>query len=253
MEYVIQKESNEISYDFDILLLKDVIHRKLEDTYTEMSLKELKDISRKELREYIPVGSIQFVEAWLRRCHRIDRINPIEIPKFMRTGELVKRDYHIVPFKELPKGKDYFIKDVSRLKSFTYIGDPAVLFEDRFEETVPRDHLYQVSEKVDIRAEYRVYVIDMKIVSISWYDGDPKVFPDINVIEKANRMYMARPDYPRSLTIDVMVSQYGTEIIEIHPFISVGLYSTLWGNNLTRAIRDGINYVLKHNTLIELS
>jgi hypothetical protein len=63
---------------------------------------------------------------------------------------------------------------------------------------------------------------------------------------------MAKPDYPRSLTIDVMVTDKGTELIEIHPFVSCGLYGTLWGDSLVYAYRDGIDYVLRHNTRIDI-
>lgn len=254
MLFVIQKEMSETGYDVDIILLKQVLQRRrILDSADEISLEEMTRCPADSLRDFIPVGSIQFVETWLNRCHGIDRINPIEIPKFLRTKEFVKRDYQIVPFDRLPNGKDFFVKDVTALKRFVYFGDPACLREERYAAAAPRDHLYQVSEIVDVISEYRVYVIGGEIENVCLYNGSPLIQPDIGLIEKANALYKKRPDYPGSLTIDVMVSgKYGTELIEVHPFISVGLYSTLWGDNLVYAYRDGIKYVLRHNTKLEV-
>jgi hypothetical protein len=88
---------------------------------------------------------------------------------------------------------------------------------------------------MDIHAEFRVYIIDGEIVSIENYNGDPLVFPDINLIKKANLIYSIQKDYPRSYSMDVMVTDRGTSIIEIHNFTSLGLYSTIWGTNLLYA------------------
>lgn len=238
--------------DIDANILKERLIHRYVDGYREVSYNDLLLMPVENIKNEIPVGSIPFVEAWLKRVHGIDRINPIEIPKFLRTKEFVKRDYQIVPCEDVPKTGKYFVKDVSVSKKFSFSGETSVLFEDRYyTSAINRDHLFQVSEMVDIMSEYRVYVFGGKIESICHYDGDPLVFPDPDVIQKANRLYMTRPDYPRSLTIDVMVTDKGTELIEIHPFVSCGLYGTLWGDSLVYAYRDGIDYVLRHNTRIE--
>ena len=182
------------------------------------------------------------MEVWLDKCCGISHIIPIEIPKCLRTEEFLKREYRVVPFEDIPRGK-YFVKDASRLKKYTFIGDTEELFTGREAGFVDRTHLFQVSEIKEILSEYRVYVIGGKIDSICHYNGRPDLFPDMGLIEKANRTYMAKPDYPGSLTIDVMVTKEGTSLIEFHPFVSCGLYSTLWGDNLLGAYIDGINYV----------
>jgi hypothetical protein len=46
-----------------------------------------------------------------------------------------------------------------------------------------------------------------------------------------------------------MVGKEGTAIIEIHNFTSIGLYTTIWGNELLYAYRDGIDYLLNDNTV----
>lgn len=69
------------------------------------------------------------------------------------------------------------------------------------------NHLYQVSEVVDILSEYRVYIINGNIENIVHYNGDPTIFPDVKLIEEANLLYSKEKDYPKSYSMDVMVLQ----------------------------------------------
>lgn len=258
MHFLLQSDNldphNGKNLDLDIVQLKTVLDRlKIFSEYTEMKYADLKNADVKDVRNTIPVGTIPFVEEWLKKCHNIDYINPIEIPYFLRMPDFIKRDYRIVPYNRIPETGEYFIKDVSRLKRFVFFGNRRDI-EQRYEGTVvDKTHLFQVSEVVKILSEHRVYIIDGKIENVCNYNGSPLVSPDSDVIIRANRMYMAKPDYPRSLTMDVMVTENGTELVEIHPFIACGLYGTLWGDNLGYAYRDGIRYVTKHNTPIVAS
>ena len=211
-------------------------------------MKRLNEVNVDDVSDAIPIGSIEFVQTWLKKVHNIDRINPIEIPFILRKNEFLKRDYKIVSYDEIPKSGSFFIKDVSQLKGFSYNGNIAHIYDEL--ESIDKSHLFQISEMVDIKSEYRVYIINGKIETISHYDGNPMILPDVELINKANIMWSLQKDYPKSCTIDVMVTDKGTSIIECHPFISVGLYSTLWGANLLEAYKDGINYVLKYNTKI---
>ena len=222
MDFIIQKDmpgNGSPDIDTDTLFLKDILNRRgnIIDKYEEMTYQDIQNADKGAIAREIPVGSIQFVEKWLQRCHGIERINP----------------------------------DVSVLKKFSYTGEVSELFNGMYTNALDPTHMYQVSEIVNIESEYRVYIIDGNIEAICNYNGSPMVFPDAGVIYEANYIYMMKRDYPRSLTMDVMVSDKGTEIIEIHPFVSVGLYSTLWGGNLPWAYKQGIDYVLKHNTLLE--
>lgn len=49
-----------------------------------------------------------------------------------------------------------------------------------------------------------------------------------------------------------MVGKKSTALIEVHNFTSCGLYSTLWGNNLLTAYKDGIKYLKKDNHKLEI-
>ena len=249
MKFLIQKYP---VLDMETEIVKDIIDtkRKHFHSYVIMHINELDQVSINEISDGIPIGSIEFVQKWLKLVHNIDRINPIEIPSILRKDEFLKRTYKIVPFEQIPSSGNFFIKDVSQLKGFSYNGYIEYLKNNVEFDFIDKTHLFQVSEIVNVLSEYRVYIINGKIEAISHYDGDPLVFPDAVLINKANIMWSTQKDYPKSCTIDLMVTDRGTSFCECHPFISVGLYSSLWGTNLLQAYKDGIDYVIKHNTKI---
>ena len=263
MLFLLQKEATSVQFDMDTLILKNLLDReKLVHTYISMSLNMLKEMYKNEksiedLKNAIPVGTIEFVQEWLSLFHGINTINPIEVPECLRTEEFLKRKYSIVDAENIPKKGEYFIKDASKLKVFYYAGELGYSFsEDIFKEQtakfdtklhLDKTHLFQVSEVIHILSEYRVYVINGKIQSIINYDGDPLILPDVKLIEKANVIYQYEKNAPKSYTIDIAVTNKGTCILEVHNFQSVGLYTQLFGTNLCHAYIDGIDYLLNSN------
>lgn len=226
-------------------IIKEILdHTKYTHNYVLISMNALKQLSNIEipgLKNMIPVGSIEFVQTWLSKYHPGVSMTPIEIPECLRKQPFVKRKYEIVPFDEAEKHLPCFVKDVSALKSFS---GPIYHKEELY--LLDQNHNFLVSEIVDIVSEYRVYIIDGEIQNICNYNGDPAVFPDIQIIRSADILYKLDPTYPKSYSMDVMISNHGTELIEIHPFCAIGLYSSLWGNNLIYAYRDGIDYYIKN-------
>lgn len=253
MQFLLQSENKNI--DIDVLLVEDVIKSaSCGINYLYSSILDMQNVDK--LDEYIPVGSLEFVHKWLNLVYGIKNINPIEIPDVLRTFEFLKRKYKIVKASDVPKKGRYFIKDVSVLKNFSYSGD----MENFDFSLLQNDRLYQVSEIVEIEAEYRVYIIQGKIEAIVQYDGNPLSFcdkryiVDSGLLNKANIIYSMTEDYPNSYTMDIIVNERGTSICEVHPFISVGLYSTLWGVNLLSAYKDGILYAVnKNRELVEFA
>ena len=253
---------NKYIHDFEKIDIS-IFYEYEEDSFGEIiktnKLKNANDFPE-IYKKSIPIGSIDFVSTWLKVFYNIDKENPIEIPPILRTDEFLKRKYSIVTADKLPRTGRYFIKDVSKLKEFTYSGDlEYFLFDEMFEPAkspydyslrINPDHLFQVSEIVNILSEYRVYIIGGKIENIANYNGDVTLFPDVELIKKANDLYSTQPDYPKSYSMDLMITPRGTAITEIHNYTSLGHYSTLFGDNLLYAYRDGIDYLLKHNTPI---
>lgn len=156
---------------------------------------------------------------------------------------------------------EFFFKDASRLKVFSGEINCETFFTDDlwkpkhndFDTTLHLDqeHLFQVSEIVNIGSEYRVYVQDNIIQAIANYNGDPCLLPDVKLLQKMINIYSMQYDCPKAYTMDIAVNEKGTFLLEIHPWIAVGLYNSLWSRNLLYAYRDGIQYVLDFNTKIE--
>lgn len=189
----------------------------------------------------VPIGTIEFVETWMKRFYN-HGMNPVPIPTVLCNDRFLKRKYSIVKSKDIPRKGNWFVKDVSQLKAFSTskCGDVRhidfdLLMSDEYRPSsafdLPKmnpDHLFQVSENVDILAEYRVYVIDGKIENICLYDGDFMAVPDMPLIHQTVSIYNVCPEVPASYNMDFMViKDRGTALLEIHPFTSIGLYSTL--------------------------
>lgn len=282
MFFLLQKESRLTNeYDLDTLILKEKLMNNrhthefvpipFSDFFDDESNERLKEENfPKYYKNAIPIGTLEFVGTFLDIFHNIKNMNPIEIPKCLRIYEFLKREYKIVTSDNLPREGKYFIKDVSKLKEFSssqykdisYLGIDDLLkspeeikaLREKGNNSLFLDnsHLYQVSERVEPLSEYRVYFINGELQAISHYDGDVYLLPDTSLIKKANMIYSLQKDYPKSYTMDVMVTYRGTSIIEIHPFTSIGLYTTCFGDNLIYAYRDGIDYYVEHNTKIEI-
>lgn len=251
--YLLQTDSEGL--DIEYMLIEEKLKRnKYIHKYKCTDTVSLSWVAEKD---DVPIGDIKFVTKFLSIAHGIERENPIEIPEYLRTEEFLKRDYSIVTWDKLPEKGNWFIKDVSQLKVFgevlnleyndikSWFDTPKNSFNTSL--VLDKTHLFQVSSVFNIKSEYRVYVIDGEIECISNYNGDCTLLPDINLIKKAVTMINCNEKWLKSYTIDVMVGPKGTAIIEVHNFASVGLYSTLWGDNLIYAYRDGIDYLTHDN------
>ena len=200
-----------------------------------------------------PVGTIPFVE----RCLQLHE-NPIEIPVYLRTDEFLKRDYRFMKWNEVPRTGRFFLKDASNLKKFGKIVNADYEISDelwnykpknRFDSTLvlSKQSDYIVSSLFPVKSEYRVYVFGGSIEQIICYDGDCTLFPDMNLIKKTVTLINTNEKWLKSYTIDVMVNNRETALIEIHNFTSCGLYGTLWNDYLIQAYIDGINYLKYDN------
>jgi hypothetical protein len=191
----------------------------------------------------LPIGTIEFTQSLLKLRYGIEKMNPVEIPMILRNNHFLGRDYRIVPFNQIPDNGKYFLKDASELKRFTAFGNR------RNMDGADKTHLFAVSEIMNIISEYRVYIINREIYAIEYYNGDPCVFPDVQKIKQANAAYQSQPDYPRSYTIDVMVTPTGTYIVEVQPVLfSVGIYTTVISESFSRGYSDSLQYLMSFNT-----
>ena len=247
MDFLIQKIDSSVGVEERLLMESLRRH----DSYILSSLEEMENIPAGDM---VPVGSLEFVQKHLSVFHDIHQMCPIELPVCLRKEGFVSRQYRICSFDELPAAGRWFIKRADRLKVFgRLMEDDEVreIHEDRF---FTRDGLYAVSSPVDIISEWRVYISRQKVLAVTNYDGDPFAVPDKEIIYKAMwAMEMDRKHvHPRSYTIDVAVLEDSrTELLEVHPFACVGLYTSLWGTELPVCYGDGYGWYRDANWAVE--
>lgn len=248
MIFLLQYEDNEIDTDVNILK-KELEREKFLHEYYLSSTNIIKIINDKSaFRDIIPVGNLNFVRTFLKIFHNINDMNSIEIPEVLREDIFLKRKYSIIEKSELPDNGYYFVKYVSELKSFTYTGLIETL---KYDSAFLRNGLYQVSEVINILSEYRCFVHNDKIVAIHHYDGDCTIFPDISFINYAISTYSKDKTRPKAYTMDLaIIKDKGTAIIEIHAWVSVGLYGYIFDCSLPYCYRDGFRWYVEHNNKI---
>ncbi|MGW6424942.1 ATP-grasp domain-containing protein [Nocardia sp. NPDC055053] len=118
-----------------------------------------------------------------------------------------------------------FVKPADRRKSFT----GTVCYSERdFTAWGGRSRRQRVrcSEVVAWRTEYRVYVIDQRIVAVDHYDGDSTIPLDMTVVESAIAAYHRTGTAPIAYGIDFGVLADGrTALVEANDGYALGAYA----------------------------
>lgn len=152
----------------------------------------------------VPVGSIEFVEAYLRKMYGIEKMVPLLVPIQLDIPEYLGRKDALVSSKS-ERGKrpsewgaeEIFLKSASQLKC-DYTG----VYDIR-KDTLPSDKEMYISEVLNTFSEWRVFVFNERIVGVKHYLGDPWVMPDKSVVYQMVREYT---DCPAAYTLDVAVA-----------------------------------------------
>lgn len=263
MLFLLQKEDSEIK-DIEVFTLRSILDRQtFMHEYVYMSLEELMDTKFlcgiKNLKDAIPVGTIDFVQAFLNTVYGIDRMEPIEVPNELRSDRFLNRRYAIMDKEELPKEGYYFIKYASKLKEYSCITDISEIPREPnklMPDLVPylKNGLYVLSEKVNILSEYRCFVLRDKVVAIQHYDGDCMALPtqdDLNKLSEMVSRYSLNVERPQAYTLDIaMIEGKGISILEVHPITSTGLYG-FSGSELPMCYRLGLDWYIQYNTPLE--
>lgn len=167
----------------------------------------------------MPVGTVEFIQEYLKRWYYIDGIKPLNIPKELMKAEYLKRwtlSSNTVNRSLFIDDKYIFVKDLERIKGFTSVIEPA--------KDLPNEELsngeFLISEYVDIESEWRAFVFNNELVGLQCYSGDFTNFPDVELIKQMIKDF----DYRTAYTLDVGINGKGTFVIECHDFISCGLY-----------------------------
>lgn len=246
MEFAIQREKNGMEIEKEVL--KEILNRgHLVHEYKYIPIEDIQFLSPNTWGNTIPIGSINFVRAWLKYIHGIRKMVPIEVPETLREKKYLCRDYKIIPKNELPESGSYFIKNADTLKLFSNIG------EIPNKDSLPEGN-YVLSEIKMIASEWRVMVMDDEILGIQFYNGDPLILPsrrEVNKIKEMVLKYMFDKERPRAYSMDVAViddqsTKHGHNLmlIEIHPFASLGLYG-FYSEKIPWMYHFGFDYYLK--------
>lgn len=203
-------------------------------------------------RDYIPVGSIEFVNAFLRELFHSE-IQAFNVPKsiFLNnrfTGRLYYKNqtpeqvlYLINEFKLMT----FFVKDARRPKTVaelcSYSDKSSYEFLTRASDDERYDVSYYLSEEhgEGIVAEYRIFASGNVIWDVRKYLGD--WYQNYHVDKEFVRDLVLALDkddtIPRDKVIDIGVLEDGKNILlEMHSFISCGLYG-FTSNSLPRIMR----------------
>lgn len=176
----------------------------------------------------VPIGSVEFVSKYLLKYYpqAYKALYPLNVPEELMyyagsrwVVNVNDKSDMLIFDHDFDMGR-CTEKELFR-KSLTTIKDPSNGFF-KYDGTNFEDFKgYQVSEKISIDSEWRVFVFKNKIQHIANYSGDCMIFPDA---DKIREMVNAYTNAPVAYTLDVGVSGDSTFIIECHRFFSCGLY-----------------------------
>lgn len=181
---------------------------------------------------YIPVGSVEYVSAYLRAFYpsAVSALRPINVPKALMRYASSRGIKNITDEKDARRftyvGETLFRKSLSKIKDQTN----GIVTVSKPDDVIG----YQVSRIVDFVSEWRVFVFQDAIRHMACYIGDALTFPSRERIEAMVKDYSEagwiddtgrHGGPPVAYTLDIGVTSEGkTDIIECHRFFSCGLY-----------------------------
>ena len=252
MEKLFVLQKNHRNYDFVYELINAIDYNNW--FYGEQKY-QYKYVSKDNLSKYknaVPVGDLGYVKAYLN-SHGKKMRKPEFIPKELESEYFLRRDiekYRNIREEELvkiigDKEKPLFIKDISGYKKpngIIYKKTSLGLLQIGF----PTDIL--VSEYKDILLEQRGFVYDGELLDIRHYWGDFKVKPSYYFIESIVKKIKDRLNYSKAYTVDVGVTEdNGSMVVELHPFVSCGLYGFRDYKVLPEMFVEGFEYLNRIN------
>ena len=166
------------------------------------------------------ISNIERTRKFLKDVYNVAML-PIELPvELQRYNPTYKQMWG----KDIPeeyKNGEYFIKCIDELKSWNNL-----LIDGNCSEYIKDKSRYAISNRYDILSEWRVFVDEKEVEAVENYSGSPVVFPDSNVIKSLLQNYTI--NVPRAFTLDIAIIKKGVEEyttpLEVHPFVSCGLY-----------------------------
>lgn len=219
MKFLVQTINKKLVHDFTFELTRcEEYHKWIEDPITLRRQEDLSFSTIKNPDNYVPVGSVEFVSAYLNKFYPTAKkaLEPLNVPEvlFPFAGRTI---VNVTKPEDMNKLGDPTLVFIKSLDTIKYSGNGFIGLPD-----FSRCEGFQVSLPVDFISEWRVFVFNGTIRDCRCYLGDFFTYPDKDTI---NKMVEAYKDAPRTYTLDVGVTTKGeTVVIECHRFFSCGLY-----------------------------
>ena len=213
--FLIQTNRGTVEHDFAFNLVESVKYQNWYSNSQKYNIlfTDSPEIDTFNSRDFTPVGSLEFVFMLLRKFFGKPAPAPLNIPIQLQTEDFLKRQCGYCDETTVPLPS--FIKSATQYKKFTdMIEKPSDI------KRVPKDN-YFYSTPTYIDSEWRCHVYKGKLVGLNNYQGDFLWFPNVSLIKE---MIAAYTDAPIAYTLDVGINGDGTFVIEVHPFVSCGLY-----------------------------
>lgn len=238
--FIIQTgENNELLFDFQLALLQGIEVQKFlyQQQYDVLFVKDLKNHSLKESIKDIPIGSMEFINNFIDKFEKISssEIKPIYIPKELQLEKFLHRSLNEQVGHSFSFNKYMFVKSLESYKDYVDVTK---------EVSFNKEKRIAISDCLDIKSEYRCFIYQGQLISMNHYAGDFFSLPQKEVINDMIRSYRTAPN---AYTLDVAVLENNhTAIIEVHPFVSCGLYGAQLNNYMIPMIIQGYyNYCNK--------
>lgn len=232
MKFLLQTIDKKIVHDFGFALTQSKDYINWVNDYDTMTIKKYEGLDFSNIKkpdDYIPVGSVDFVSAYLNTFYPNAKkmLEPLNVPEslFPFAGRDIMNIKTDEDLKQLYKFDEVFAKSMSVIKhpDNGWKHNPnnemnKLLNLDNYDNCIG----FQVSSFVEFLSEWRVFVFNGKILDCRNYLGDFFTYPSPNTIINMVREYK---DAPVAYTLDVGVIPGGeTVVIECHRFFSCGLY-----------------------------
>lgn len=223
MNFLIQTINGQVRHDFSFTLMESIRYQNWLDN--RMSYETTDGTISKKHKDFIPVGSVEFVSAFLSVFYGLTP-KPKNVPEelFGYAGrEIFNTGSRCIESEMgLRRFDEGFVKSNDKIKGYSGIIHTG--------DIIPEGN-YQTSEYIEIESEYRCFVFKGELVGIQYYSGDFTIFPNVDTIKE---MILAYKSAPVAYTLDVAVvslpptvqflTNEETLVIEVHDFFSCGLY-----------------------------
>ena len=225
-----------LNYDFQYELLNAIEFMEwFRPDYNDYTVyKESEDLPE----DFVPVGSLEFIQQFG------DIKPPVNIPEELFKDKYLKRDMEKIEVEGLKQlmGEAekhegmVFIKYLDQYKGLTAVMDSKEFFGI---DADINEGNYLVSEYLNIKSEFRAFINNHRLIDVRRYAGPYNRDLDIGLIKDMIYEY----DKDHSYTIDVAVADRGTCLIEVHPFVSCGLYGFRDYTNIPQMTIQGYNWI----------